>query len=267
MKYIKDCLGEISDKVVIATTTLYKPDLRGDVCKAKLALDTIEVAIDLGYQIIVVDGGSPDEFLQESERYGANIFKQESPGMGNAKRQAIKEAQLTDKPIIALTDLEKEDYINQISLTAYPLLQGVADLVVPQRISLETYPIVQSLFEERGNELWKKLTGTDLDIWFGPRTFLSYMSDYFLVYNGEYGDLWDSFFIPVFNAILDGKKVIGVEVDYTHPEKQTNVEQGDIDFDRKRLRQYNNLSRALASHWRKLHPKPDLDNLSRKIWV
>ncbi len=82
------------------------------------------------------------------------------------------------------------------------------------------------------------------------------LSDYFLNYNGEYGDKWDSIFIPVMNAIFDGKRVSGVEVEYTHPHKQTEMEEHNLTFYRKRVEQLENLMTSLEKHQRKLRSEP-----------
>ena len=50
-------------KVVIVTTTLYNSKLERD--RSELAKETIKKAVELGYEIIVFDGGSPNIFLKE----------------------------------------------------------------------------------------------------------------------------------------------------------------------------------------------------------
>ena len=54
----------------------------------------------------------------------------------------------------------------------------------------------------------ENLTGREFDIWFGPRLFNKKTSKYFLDYNGEYGDKWESIFIPVMDALHNNKKII-----------------------------------------------------------
>jgi len=98
------------------------------------------------------------------------------------------------------------------------------------------------------------LTGHDLDVWFGPRVFRREMARYFLDYDGNkegYGDLWDSTFIPVMDAITDGKKVKGVNLDFTYPPEQTAFEENHIDFYRKRLHQLNNINNSFWDRWEK----------------
>ena len=155
------------------------------------------------------------------------------------------------KSIIATTEPEKVDYIHNISETVNPIVAGFADLVVPRRNSLLSYPIAQQYAEMMGNAFWKELTGNDLDVWFGMRTFKRDIGAYFLDYNDEYGGKWDSIFIPVMDAIADGKIVKGVAVDYTHPAEQTAFEEHDLSFHLKRFKQLENLIPALETHWKK----------------
>lgn len=63
------------------------------------------------------------------------------------------------------------------------------------------------------------------------------------------GDRWESIFLLVIDAIRDGRKIISVEVDYIHPQSQTENEEGNLDFDIKRLDQLYSLSKAVDSYW------------------
>lgn len=246
---------EFAGKLAIATTTFYGPDLESDVYRAELATDMVRKATERNYAVAVVDGGSPDEIIRVLERSGAKIFSQESKGMGPGRRQAIIEAYNTGREVIAWTEPEKNAYIPEIWKTAVPIVGGRADIVVPKRKSLDSYPTAQRYAEPFGNAFWKEVTGVDLDVWIGPRTWGRKLSDYFLRYNGKYGDKWDSIFIPLMDAIFDGKRVIGVEVDYTHPKRQSEIEEHDKVFYLRRLEQLNNLMKAFEEHWNILNSK------------
>jgi len=243
--------GEISDKIAVATTTLYRPGSKSDACRAELAKDLIHRCTERGYIVTVVDGGSSDELLREFEYLGARLSVQEGKSMGAGRRQAIKMAFDTGREVIAWTEPEKTSYIDDIVRTAEPLLADSADLVVPRRRTMYSYPDAQQRAESMGNGFWKDLTGHDLDVWFGPRTWRREMSEYFLSYDGRYGDRWDSIFIPVMDIILDGKKVTEVVVDYVHPSEQREIEDDSPEFYSKRLEQLKNIMTALGTHWRK----------------
>ena len=85
-------VDKLSDSVVIVTLTYYDLGKESDRCRAELAKGMINDAIKFGYTIVVVDGGSSEEFLDEIKGYGANVFVEEEKGMGNARRQGFREA-------------------------------------------------------------------------------------------------------------------------------------------------------------------------------
>lgn len=260
MHEISDSSRRVPYKAVIATTTSYNPDMESDIYRAGFAKNSIRTATDLGYEVVVVDGGSSDEFLSELEKYSARIYPQTLEGMGSSRRQAIREALTSGREIIAWTEPEKEDYIPEIVKTIQPIIEGSADMIIPRRRSQESYPLAQQHSEKFINIFWRDLTGTDLDTVFGPRTWRREISHYFLDYDGEYGDNWDSIFIPLVNAVFDermglGVRVAGVEVNYTHPQKQREIEEHNLEFHRKRIDQINNVIGLSDIHWNKLLSK------------
>ena len=176
--------------------------------------------------------------------------------MGKGRRQAVKIAYESRKEIIALMEPEKVSYVSEIINTVKPIIDGKAELVIPKRKSLISYPVVQQHSEALVNFFVKELTGLILDISFGPRTFKRELSNYFLNYSGEYGDTWDSIFIPVLNAIHDKKSILSLDVNYIHPKEQTEFEEHDIKFFKKRVSlQLCELTEILEKHWIKLKNK------------
>lgn len=234
--------------IVLATTTLYKPDNKSDVVRSKLATESIKEATSIGYSIIVVDSGSSDELLREFENYGANIVTSYKE-MGECKRLAIQEAYNLDKKVIAYLELEKKDYINEIIYTALPIISDKADIVIPHRNNLYSLPTAQRHTESFGNLYFKELTGRDLDMFFGCRTFHRDMAKYFLECQGQH---WLSVFAPVMDMIYDNKRVMSVKVDYTHPVEQTNIEEHSMEFLNKRLFQLNAILPVIHTY-HKLH--------------
>lgn len=246
-------MANLEQITAIATTTFYKPGSENDAMRAELAKKTVRNAAALGYHIVIVDGGSSDEFLKEISSYGLDVHLHIEPkmGLGESRRHAISLAMKLGKYAIAWVEPEKADYIHSIADTVRPIDERVADIVVPRRASLASYPLGQQYAESMGNLFWNKLTGHDLDMWFGPRTFRRDISAYFTDYKGEYGDKWDSIFIPVMDVITDGKVVKSVTVDYTHPAEQTAFEEQDLSLYWKRVKQLENLLPALETHWKK----------------
>lgn len=231
-------------KVVIATTTLYSTLAE---VRAKLALETIRQANEAGYKIVIVDSSS--RTIRECFRnQGAIVFQAESPKMGENIRQAIQEATRLagTNGIVIRMEPEKAPLV--------PLLEQVtshfsaADMVIPARTkkSFDSYPLIQQHTEWIGNRAFQILTGRALDVWFGVRIFRSSVSHFFLNYQGEYGDKWDAIFIPVLRAIKAGKRVLGVEVDYIHPQEQKKEEEKlEREFLAKRIEQLDSLIDAI----------------------
>lgn len=90
-----------------------------------------------------------------------------------------------------------------------------------------------------------------MDLWFGPRTWHRDLSNYFLNYNGEYGDKWECIYIPIINALMDKKRILGIEVNYINPPEQTAIEEHNLSYYQKRLEQLENLTKSITAHWEK----------------
>jgi len=236
-------------KVVIVTSTLYKGS---DDVRAKLAIETICSAKEHGYPIVIVDS-SPEEIRDSFRGHGAIVFDAEKQGMGIERRQAIRETTGLAGPdgIVAWMEPEKTPFVPLLGQVVKELIAQSADLAIPRRRSLESYPEIQQHAEWLGNEAFRMLTGMALDVWFGPRVFRSNIASFFLDYRGEYGDLWDSIFVPIIRAIKTGKKVIGVEVDYIHPKEQTAIED-DFPMFEKRINQLVTLIETIRTEARSM---------------
>jgi hypothetical protein len=262
-------MKDLTQKVAIGTTTSYKKGRQNGKLRAGLAERTIKTAVNMGYKMIVVDGGSDDWFLKSIDGCGAEIYSQTASGMGGSRREVLQYVHNLNTLIVGWMEPEKLDYVKEIIKTVTPILEGKADLVVPDRRKISNhgnyflpyYPTSQQNEELFGDDCWRELTGTDFDVWFGPRTWRRELSDYFLKYNGEYGDKWDSIFIPVMQAVLDGKKVLGEKVNYIHPKEQTLLEEGNYEYTIKRLNQLNNLVPAFTDYWNKNYLNSELKKI------
>lgn len=234
---------QVAEQVAIATTTLYRPE---DTVRPPLALAMVRDAQDQGYKVVVVDSGSPDEFLKELEATGASLIHYSEGSMGKQRRLAFEQASSLED-IVAWTEPEKLPYVRELWKTALPLLEGRADITVPSRPDLKSYPLLQQYVEHAGNAIWRLLTGAPLDVWFGPRTWRGDMTHYFTGYDGRHGDAWESIFIPLVDALADSRRIASVPVVYSHPPEQTRQEYYDTSFAVKRLGQLYTISRAVAA--------------------
>ena len=102
-------MSDISNKISIATTSLYSPDSKSNKSRAKIALETVKMAIEHGYEINIVDGGSSEEIVREYINHGANVFRQIGKTMGEARRQAIVESMARSREIIVSMEAENVD--------------------------------------------------------------------------------------------------------------------------------------------------------------
>ncbi|MEK6933397.1 MAG: glycosyltransferase [Nanoarchaeota archaeon] len=243
------------EKVIIATSTLYRADNETDKIRAKLALEMIKKAKKEGYEIIVVDAGSPKKIRNEFEKAGAIVIPDRSETMGASRREAFREAFNRGAEIIIWMEPEKHDYIRNIEKSIKPIMENKAEMVIPNRKSFNSYPKAQQYIEPFANLFWKELTKADLDMWFGVRIFKRSLAHYFLEYRGEYGDKWDSLFIPIINALADGRKIESVKIDYVHDNRQTKNEEHSLDFYKKRIDQLNLLMITCENHWQRVFSK------------
>jgi len=244
-----------ASKIIIITTTLYNFDSESDKLRAAIAKRTFSKAKELGYLVIAIDGGSHSDFINEIKSLGVKVSPQKEKGLGNSRTQAFKEAYETGKEIIIWTEPEKESFITEIEKVILPLLENKADIIIPRRKSLSTYPLAQQYIESFGNAFWKELTSIDLDIWGGMRAFKRELCRYFLDYKGEYGNKWEILLVPIMNMIIDKKRIASIEIDYIHPREQTRVEEHNLEFYKKRVEQLNNLTIPLEEYWKELNKK------------
>lgn len=179
------------------------------------------------------------------------ISKQREKGMGSSRRQAILEASRF-AGVVWWTE-EKPSLVQQLQIIGAKIKEEGANIVVPTRKSLESYPEFQRKAEIVGNIAWRMATGSNLDMWSGPRLIDEKALPYFLDYKGEYGDRWDSIFIPVVRAIAARLKVRRCEVDYVHSSEQTAEEEADpLMNERRRIEQLWNLVPAIEAEAVKL---------------
>ncbi len=236
-------------KIALATSTLYHAthDIRFG-----LAMQTLYIAAIHGYTMVAYDNSPENVYqaLKQVERYGdIRIFACSAElSMGHKRRLAIRAALDIAGPegVGAYIDAEKYPMIPLLRKTAQPILRGEADLVIPGRTSLASYPRTQQLFEEAGNHFFAAYTGFRCDAWFGLRIFNAKAGELFCAYDGRHGDRWDAIFIPVIEAIAKGLRCRACEVDYVHPAAQTQAETGNIAMDEKRREQLNVLVEAIA---------------------
>lgn len=245
-------VSEDKPKIALVTSTLFRRVNSDERVRGDLALESAAEAKSLGITVFAVDGGSDSHYKRSMKEHGVLSFPQEGKTMGAARREAIRHAINAGFKVLAYTELEKVRLISEIPKFGKYIHEGMTSLVIPLRQDFSSYPELQRHAEILGNAFWHKLTGLKLDMWFGPKVFGPEVAEYFLSYQGEYGDNWDSIIIPVVRAMAAGERIASVPSSYVHPETQKNIEEGTLEFLKKRLTQLSTLTSAIEIEWRRL---------------
>ena len=236
----------LESKAVLATTVYAQSELRYQRVIADLTLRTLAEARGHNHAIVVVDGGSPIDYIHQMTELGALVLPQETPGMGRARRQALKTADdIADERAIVWLEPEKYPMVPLLDEAVDYVNSRNFDMVMFRRKSLESYPPEQMHSYQMGNLAIRYIAGIETDFFFGPVTLSHQGVDYFLRYQSPFDDLWDSIHVPKLQIINDGLPWTQVEVDYTHPREQTEAETGVLDLFLRRTQQMYQLTQAL----------------------
>lgn len=275
-----------ASQIAIATMTFYPKfgqegeDAKLDNMRGRHALDMVRASVAQGHPIIVAEGGSSEAFKKQlSEIQGVDVIdptkEDEDTRMGGSRRAGYKYASRKEGvKAIAWVEPEKEPLINASFVEAAELVvKGEADIVVPHRTDRRTtgfgslppaqrhyeedyfIPMFRRIVQKFGNV--RKVP--DLDIPFGPKIFKNdpEILDYFLAKYAfkkktKHDEVVDpekwsnTLTLPIAAALMDGKNVVSVDVDYTHPQDMTEFETGNKEFDKKRPDQLRDQMRALV---------------------
>lgn len=250
-----------SSLVVVVLATFYPKWYRGklrsikhtDKIRGDLALELIQTAKNLGYQVVVSDASSRTFRSSLSAIDGIKIIKRRSKGQSEGRRKAIEVVSKMPVKVIILTEPEKLSFVkNCIPLIVKPILDSNADIVVPKReekLFKQTYPYYQYESETEANSLYNenlrsyKILDTkdeDLDFFFGPRAFkndkkiISLFMKKFTIAVDNFSLPKDYFdpeeysnvlFFSIVSALKKKLKVKGVEVPFTYPTIQKENEE------------------------------------------
>jgi hypothetical protein len=241
--------------LTIFTTTLYKDDPVSRV-RENLARKFIENAEKLNIQLVIVDGGSNEYFINYvRSKPHVELIVEAGVGMGKSRRDALQVAMDKYNTLYYFwVEPEKDDLIRPESLTAMidGLRKDETDIVVPRRSNKESMPAFQTWIENRANKkanrIMEKMPDETLDLWFGPKMFNRKGAEHFLNYKGQL-DKWDSIIKPVIEAHRNGQRISSVDVCYTYDESQTSSEKEDREMKRKRIQQYTQILAELGDEF------------------
>ncbi len=147
---------------VAFTSTFYKEDVEWRV-RSEAFFEMIKNAQKLGIRVVVVDGGSGDDFRERVSEYPNVTLIDSGKWWENIDRTMAGDRRFSGKKAMELfpnvsyflwLEPEKAELIKEKSIDAIlsPLRDGTADIVVPSRISKETLPAQQRAVENRANK-------------------------------------------------------------------------------------------------------------------
>ena len=182
----------MSKDAVVFTTTFYNPSEDGKIRK-NLALEFTERVVKLGYPLIVLDGGTDDgKFIDKLKIIGANAYHETKRGLGHSRREsheyALEFAKRNGIHNLIWSEPEKIGFVDSINYLVEQMEKTRADLIVPFRNSMESYPIAQWYSEAFGNQLFTDneyldINRNSLDQFFGPHVWNRRMAPYFQIFS------------------------------------------------------------------------------------
>lgn len=246
---------------IVVAPTFYKGL---EETRYKLGVEACRQAAANGISLILVDGSAP-AIRKGLELAGYNalekknyvqVVPQKSAGKkGAALREAINLAYRgsrgfdPENAIIAFQELEKVDLFRHWR-AVFQFMQDSKSDVVPVRREDECfrkyYPLEQYYAETFGNmyldSLGKSIGLPALDWTSGPVAFRRKYTKFWLDYPGE---IWDSQIVPYVRAYKAGATVASFEVEYKHRPEMKHQEEGQMEWNEKRLMQLNFLKDTL----------------------
>lgn len=249
-----------SQEIAFALITFYpkwyqgelKSIIQTDKIRGDLALEFIKKALELGYQLVVVDGQSSKSFRRQLNQFPAvKTIKRRGYKRSPAKRQAFKAAsKLPGVKVIVATEAEKVSLLDHIEVITQPILNDGADIVIPERdeeLFKKTYPDYMYESEKEGIKLYCEQLklhnllppdSNNIDLLFGPRVFantpkvltlftkkyLPKIEDSDLTGPLDPEELSNSLYFPIVMALKKGFKVKAVKIPFTYPKLQKDNE-------------------------------------------
>lgn len=235
--------------IVIATTaTTYTAN---NPLRINLARKMFEEANRLHYMICCVEctEGEVENLLFGKPLPNVIRIPSGLKTTGEDRRKAIAKAMeiAGDHGFWAWVEPERIDFVKTIPFLLEPILQGKADIVVPER-SEECWNQLHSaqwMSEKAINQIWEIFTHTRLDIACGPKLGNRAAGQYFLQYKGNYGDIWDSTNCPLQYMLADGLRIANRQWNFLYPKEQVEIEIETPQLKEKRLLQFTNLAKAI----------------------
>jgi len=257
-------------------------DLNNDKIRGDLAIGAARFIQEKKYNLIVVDGGSPNSFIDRLEVENVDTKKQRGRGLSSARREGFEAFEGNSQiKVVCATEPEKISLIkDSADLCTRPILEGEADIVIPyrDRESFQTLPSYQAQEEQKSNKLYNKIlrsrnilkeSNPDIEFWFAShfiRNDPSVLSLFKKTYTFEASDsaghkivnlqqYADTLFFPIVAALKAGFRVVSIPIHYEHPAAMKEFETGRPEFDRKRDQQRRSIMIELVQFIKYLEGK------------
>lgn len=238
---------------IVCITTFRQGDMTNQVenVRAKVYHDTVLEISKAGLQSLAVYIDTQKQYLEFLQNLNVITVRQKSKGMGNIRREAINEAILRFPWVnyFCWLEPEKPDIIKFIPPLVNKMERDKTDLGIFNRKDMSSYPPEQSHYYQFCRAAATQFVGFDFDYAFGPMIITRLSTPYFMDYNGEYGDKWDSILIPRLRIIKSELTVSVLPIDFKNDKRMTRVESGNPAMILKRLEQFNNVIPSLVKEW------------------
>lgn len=225
--------------------------------RAEVFLDTASELHKLAIPCVAIVRECSPAYLRKVRRKGVIIIPQEGQGMAESRKEAIKAGvnQFPRANHYLWLEPEKPDLPRCALLLSRRMTTERAALGLFNRTlkSMSTYPTEQRLLYDFCRTIASRILGCDIDYAFGPMILTRDTLPFFLGYDGEYGNRWNSILIPRLRVIHSCLKVVFLPVLFRNDQRIYNAENGDIKFLLKRFDQFNEIIPALISEWRRLY--------------
>ncbi|MBI5804122.1 glycosyltransferase [Candidatus Pacearchaeota archaeon] len=212
-------------KVTIATTTYDKNEEK----ESRAIINALREWHDLGFNIVVSDGGSSKNLLNQMSEIGKiKIRQRKSEKVGTGIRQAIAEA-FRESDVVIFSDGDKGgSYGFQAKAKEFLSELEDRDILVVGRTdnSFDSYPPFQRKIEREIDNYFyskfiKRISGQDVsDVTYGPRIIGKNAEKYFTDTTYE---TWAAAYEPILTAARAGLKVGEVKADIKFPSERKEV--------------------------------------------
>lgn len=239
---------------ILAFTTIRQGDPANLIerTRSEVVVDTLSQLHDHEIQCVAVYKDCAPEYLAKLRSLGTTLVQQNAQGMGNTRREALREVMTRSDTgtFLFWLEPEKPDMPRYAKELCVRMVNTGAKLGLFNRTaeSMSSYPAEQSHYYQFCRAVASQLAGFDIDYAFGPIILHPDAVEAFLAYDGRYNDLWDSILVPRIPFVQHGE-VVTLEVNFQNDARMTQIESGNPEIILKRVDQFNNVIPSLIKEW------------------